>query len=110
MTATAYNTNSKSYVHISKLHLKYGGSRFVPDFDTYSVVVAGVDRTQAQVGDDLKVSLSFNRQDNTDNSITYLVRFTILTYHTHLLSQVAQRGRLNEFSPSKCCMENVSNC
>lgn len=80
MTATAYNTNSKSYVHISKLHLKYGGSRFFPDFDTYSVVVAGVDRAQAEVGDNLKVTLSFNRQDNTDNSITYLVRFTILTY------------------------------
>lgn len=109
MTATAYATNSKSYIHISKLHLKYVGSCSFPDFDTYSVV-AGVDRAQAQVGDNLKVTLSFNRQDNTDSSITYLVRFTILTYHTHLLSQVAQRGRLNKVSPSKCCIENVSNC
>lgn len=109
MTATAYATNSKSYIHISKLQLEHVGSRSFPDFDTYNVV-AGVDRAQAQVGDNLKVTLSFNRQDNTDNSITYLVSFTILTYHTHLSIQVAKRGRLNKFSPSKCCMEDVSNC
>lgn len=109
MTATAYATNSKSYIHISKLQLEHVGSRSFPDFDAYSVV-AGVDRAQAQVGDNLKVTLSFNSQDNTDNSITYLVRFTISTYHTDLLIQDAQRGRLNKFFLSKCCMENVSNC
>lgn len=50
-----------------------------------------MDRAQATVGDNLKVTLSFIRQDNTDNSITYLVKFSILTYHTHQLSQVTKQ-------------------
>lgn len=57
-----------------------------------------MDRAQATVGENLKVTLSFITQDNTDNSITYLVRFSILTYHTHQLSQVAKQGTLKKKS------------
>lgn len=66
------------------------GEQFYAYFGAYSVAVAGVDRAQATVGDNLKVTLTFIWQDNTDNSITYLVRFSILTYHTHQLSQVTK--------------------
>ncbi|CAG06013.1 unnamed protein product, partial [Tetraodon nigroviridis] len=49
MTATAYASSSKSYIHI------------------------GVDRAQVTVGDNLKVIFSFINQDNTPKTITYLI-------------------------------------
>lgn len=80
MTANSYTTTSNSYLHISRLLLlsilhgsKDGGVRFTPDFGAYGVVVAGVDRVQVSVGENLKVTLSFIRQDNVDKDITYLV-------------------------------------
>lgn len=73
---------------------RYIGSSFTPYFGVYSfVVVAGVDRVQVTVGDNLKVTFSFVRQDNTDNSITYLVRLNIPAHHTQQLSQVAKQGK-----------------
>lgn len=80
MTATSYTTTSNSYLHIGRLLLlsilhgsKDGRVHFTPDFGVYVVVVAGVDRAQVSVGENLKVIFSFIRQDNTDMDITYLV-------------------------------------
>lgn len=80
MTATSYTTTSNSYLHIGRLLLlsilygsKDGQARFTPDFGAYGGVIAGVDRAQVSVGENLKVILSFIRQDNTDKDITYLV-------------------------------------
>lgn len=80
MTATSYTTTSNSYLHISRLLLlsilrgsKDGRVRFTPDYGAYGVVVAGVDRAQVSVGENLKVIFSFIMQDNTDKDITYLV-------------------------------------
>lgn len=80
MTATSYTTSSNSYLYIGRLLLlsilhgsKDGRVRFTPDFGAYDVVIAGVDRAQVSVGENLKVILSFLRQDNADKDITYLV-------------------------------------
>lgn len=80
MTATSYTTTSNSYLHIGRLLLlsilhgrKDGQVYFTPDFGACGVVVAGVDRAQVSVGENVKVVLSFIRQHNTDKDITYLV-------------------------------------
>nr|XP_046263009.1 complement C3-like [Scatophagus argus] len=49
MTALPYNTKSNSYLHI------------------------GVDTAEVTLGENLKISLNLNRQENTENDITYLI-------------------------------------
>ncbi|XP_070776593.1 complement C3-like [Enoplosus armatus] len=49
MTALPYSTNSNSNIHI------------------------GVDTAEVTVGENLKISLNFKRQENTQNDITYLI-------------------------------------
>uniref|UniRef100_A0A3P8SVT4 Complement component c3a, duplicate 5 n=1 Tax=Amphiprion percula TaxID=161767 RepID=A0A3P8SVT4_AMPPE len=49
MTALPYNTKSKSYIHI------------------------GVDTAELQLGNNMKISLHLNRQQNQDTDITYLI-------------------------------------
>lgn len=39
-----------------------------------NVVVAAVDTPEVTVGDNLKISLNLNRQENAENDISYLVR------------------------------------
>ncbi|XP_044045872.1 complement C3-like isoform X2 [Siniperca chuatsi] len=49
MTALPYSTNSNNYIHI------------------------GVDTAEVTLGENLKISLNLNRQENTQNDITYLI-------------------------------------
>ncbi|XP_045897819.1 complement C3-like [Micropterus dolomieu] len=49
MTALPYSTKSNSYIHI------------------------GVDTAEVTLGENLKISLNLNRQDNSPNDITYLI-------------------------------------
>lgn len=42
--------------------------------DNSNVVIAAVDSAEVVLGENLKINLNLNKQENTENDITYLVR------------------------------------
>lgn len=42
--------------------------------DNSNVVIAAVDSAEVILGENLKINLNLNKQENTENDITYLVR------------------------------------